>query len=105
MSWTGSSLKTYWTVAFDREFMLSLIFLGRAELNPETGVVKKIPGGDLCLAVWLLMVPEVYRPQVTELAGRIAKKYLGQKATDDLRRVIVANIWHAIRDEIEPIRP
>ena len=100
------SLQRYGTVTFSREIMRDLIKFGvPVQLDDGTWVIKReLDSSNLCLDLWLLSVPDVYREQVVEIAMEAAKRQVGQKATQRLIDHVISVILSEIWEKVEPDR-
>lgn len=98
------TFERYGTVAFERDFILSLIGFGDLVENADGSISIESPGSTLQLGVWLAAVPEVYRDKATDIAWRVTRNLRGQKATQQMLHRIATEI-HAKLMELEPVSP
>jgi hypothetical protein len=103
----AESLRTYGTVSFTREIMSELIGWGTAVLDADGYYVldPRVKPTNLSFAIWLTLVPKVYRKQVVDITIEIGNRYMGQKATKELLEAIISETLSKIRDQVEPVSP
>lgn len=97
------SVSKFGTVAFDIQLMEELIFIGSLiEVNGE--VVRTGTPLDLCLILWMNIVPEVYRDSVLDIVYKIFPDYKGLKATRPKLDAFIAHLNSKIFEELEPAK-
>lgn len=100
-----TTFKQYGTVAFDRSLMLEMVYWGRAGLDAEGYYVldRGRSPNNLCWAIWMTVVPSVYRHQVIAITEDVAERYLGYPASKEMLERIIDETLTKIRAEIEPV--
>ena len=100
-----NGIATYGTASFDYTLMCEMIGWGEAVLDSDGYYVldRTRKPTQLCFAIWLCIVPKVYRAQVVDITIDVGSKYMGQKATKALLEHLVSEILQKIRAEVEPI--
>lgn len=86
------SFDRFHTVAFERDLMLQTITVDRDR-------------GAISLSVWLAVVPECYRRDVTRIVGIAAESWVGQPLRGDVLEGFVDDIRRLAWRELEPVTP
>ncbi len=61
-------------------------------------------GGDLYVAAWLAVVPEVYRDKMIELCIQVGDKYLGKKISGETLEDFINELYGAMSAFLEEER-
>lgn len=101
------SVEKYGTVAFDHGLMCEMIGWGTVGLDADGYYVLKreLKPTNLSFALWLMIVPKVYRDEVVAITKVVGKRYLGKPATKKMLDTIVAETRDKIWAEVEPVPP
>lgn len=98
-----SVLNKWGTIAFTHDFMHQTIGFGDPVIDDDgvfRGFDVEANPTNLCVAVWLAFVPEVYRGRAEILARSVGKQVLHEKVTPEIKAVFIDQLLALINKKL-----